>query len=267
MDDFFKTKMRDGSGSDVLTVDSLHQVRKQRLENRQRIYDTVLHKCNNRIEYFNKYMHQDCCYFEIPEYIYGLPSFDVKKCTMYLMMILRQRGFICEYRPLQNREGRNIPILFISWNIRKTKQQTKLLLGGPNSNVRDDSYVFERNGGQPKQYVFEKPKIEPQMTNLLMAPNSDLFGSDSGYNKTKRYRKKVKPLRPKKRKRDIELESQGRKFRDRSRDNRKSRGDRYDSSSDTETKVIDYDPNSALSGLKLRAELIRQKNRKEQRGS
>jgi len=176
-------------------------------------------------------MHQDCCFFEVPEYIYGLPSFDVKKCTMYIMMVLRQRGFVCEYHPQITKEGKKIPVLFISWNIRKTKKQTQLLLGGPNSNIRDDSYVFEKHN-TIKQYVFEKPKIEPQMTNLIMAPNSNFNRS-----KPKKYRK-VKPLRPKKEKRTD-----------------------FSNSELEHDKVIDYNPNSALSGLKLRAELIRQKNK------
>lgn len=250
MVDFFRGRTNNDSKDNVLTVDSLHQLRKQRLETRQKIYDTVLDKCNNRIIYFNKYMHQDSCYFFVPEYIYGLPSFDIKKCTMYLMIMLRKRGFICEYHPQFTTDGKQISVLYISWNIHKIKKQLSII-GGP---VRDDRYVFEKNNGKSKEYVFEKQKIDLHSSNLITYPERSYLNSKDNIQQDlkigpngKKYRK-VKPMRPKKKKQQEYSYHQ-------------SPSDEENDISIKETENT-KDHKLALHNIKLLAERIRQKNNK-----
>ena len=49
-----------------------------------------------------------CCWFVIPEFILGLPKYNIELCTQYLMEKLDDNGFIVKYTYPN--------LLFISWN-------------------------------------------------------------------------------------------------------------------------------------------------------
>mgnify|MGYP005990722871 CR=1 FL=1 len=159
------------------SIDSLHKAKRDKLKNDKKVYKVVLKKCFGKIKYTHANTKIEHCYYQVPEFVYGYPPVDVKRCTIYLMVELRKRGFSCEYTPKTINYNQEICFVYISW-----KKTTK-------------------------------GKIEPKRKKTPV----------KNKRKVKKY-KKVKQIRPKKK----------------------------------EQKVIEYNPKSALSKLKLRAELIRQ---------
>jgi hypothetical protein len=75
-------------------------------------YDKVFERCCHRIQQAAE-NEQMKVLFEIPEFIMGLPIYDITKCTAYIMTKLRNSGFFVNYFFPR--------ILYISWDIKEVK--------------------------------------------------------------------------------------------------------------------------------------------------
>lgn len=60
------------------------------------IYNTLLEQCYRKIEATadNEYEH---CFYRIPEYIMGVPIYNLTKSVIYILQKLRENGFKCKY--------------------------------------------------------------------------------------------------------------------------------------------------------------------------
>jgi hypothetical protein len=73
---------------------------------RIKIYEKILEKCYYKIKSSSN-NENTYCFYVIPEYILGVPIFNLTNCVIYLIKKLRENGFICKYcHPLN---------LYISW--------------------------------------------------------------------------------------------------------------------------------------------------------
>ena len=69
------------------------------------------------------------CFFKIPEYIPGYPLFNMTECVLYLLNILKDKGFLCRYADNY--------IIYITWNI--PKKTYKAIENNPNPNPNPNS--------------------------------------------------------------------------------------------------------------------------------
>jgi hypothetical protein len=76
------------------------------------IYDNVLQKCHKRIQY-NSTLQRSYCFFQIPEFIIGVPIFDTQEMKTYLMNSLTTNGFQLLYI--------HPNWLFVHWEMKGTK--------------------------------------------------------------------------------------------------------------------------------------------------
>ena len=75
-------------------------------QNRTNIYETVLEKCHMKIRTAaNKEKYE--FYYDVPQYVVGLPLFNINECIDFIMKQLTNNGFNVKY---------NFPkMLYISW--------------------------------------------------------------------------------------------------------------------------------------------------------
>tara|TARA_B100000575_G_C23132282_1_gene656997 strand:+ start:1773 stop:2207 length:435 start_codon:yes stop_codon:yes gene_type:complete len=59
---------------------------------RLEIYDSVLVKCHKRIQY-NSDLEKTYCFFQIPEFIIGVPIYNINEMKKYIMNSLKNNGF------------------------------------------------------------------------------------------------------------------------------------------------------------------------------
>ena len=100
MDDIFREK---------LNLDELFTQDKTNNNNKTKVYQKILQRVHNKIKLTSRQRNNmKCCWFVIPEFILGLPKYNIELCTQYLMEKLDDNGFIVKYTYPN--------LLFISWN-------------------------------------------------------------------------------------------------------------------------------------------------------
>ena len=99
----------------LFNVNDLQKKAKEREQNRHKIYFKISKKCFEKIKEMSS-NDQIYCFFKIPEYIPGYPLFNMTECVLYLLNLLKEKGFHSRYV-----EGY---MLYISWNIQKQEYKT-----------------------------------------------------------------------------------------------------------------------------------------------
>jgi hypothetical protein len=103
-----------------LTVFDLHNSMRKKTELRSKSFDKVFEICTNKILTAS---HKELLkiYFDVPEYVFGLPVYNINNCVKYLKEKLEINGFyVIYYFP---------KILYISWDlyeVNKTRNLEKL---------------------------------------------------------------------------------------------------------------------------------------------
>lgn len=59
-------------------------------------FEQVLLKCHAKIKLAAKNNHF-ACFFEVPEFVIGLPLFNVTECITYIIKALKDNGFVVKY--------------------------------------------------------------------------------------------------------------------------------------------------------------------------
>ena len=80
------------------------------------LYDSILKKCHSRILY-NSGLQRTYCFYQIPEFVIGIPLYDIIELRNYVMNSLKTNGFEILYIEPN--------WLFIYWNVKGAKSLTK----------------------------------------------------------------------------------------------------------------------------------------------
>jgi|TARA_X000000368_G_scaffold418890_1_gene420567 hypothetical protein len=100
MDDRFREK---------INLDELFTKDKTNNNNKTKVYQKILQRVHNKITLTSRQRNNlKCCWYLIPEFIFGLPKYNIQLCTQYLMEKLDENGFIVKYTYPN--------LIFISWN-------------------------------------------------------------------------------------------------------------------------------------------------------
>ena len=110
-----------------LNIKELYNTINQKTLKRMEVYDETLQKCHKRIKY-NASLMRTYCFFQIPEFIIGVPLFNPSEMRTYIINSLKSNGFQLMYLEPN--------WLFISWEdkssktlinktVKETKKQTK----------------------------------------------------------------------------------------------------------------------------------------------
>lgn len=98
----------------IININELHE--KQRLKNNNKLqfYNIILKKCSNRMKFVSE-KSQSCCFFEIPEFVFGVPLFNSDECVRYIIKELMKEGYMVIYT--------HPNLLYISWDIEYTQKK------------------------------------------------------------------------------------------------------------------------------------------------
>jgi len=100
--------MEDNFFNEKLNMDDLYTQKKISEEHKIKIYQKVLARVHKKIKSTSKMRNNDkFCFFLLPEFILGVPKYDMVECTSYVIEKLIDNGFIMKYT--------HPNLLFISW--------------------------------------------------------------------------------------------------------------------------------------------------------
>jgi hypothetical protein len=97
-----------------LNMDELYQTINSKKLKRYETYDSILKKVHTRIKY-NARLEQTFCFFQIPEFIFGVPLYNVRELKHYIVTSLKKNKF--ELLLIEPNW------LFISWESSNSKKQ------------------------------------------------------------------------------------------------------------------------------------------------
>lgn len=79
-----------------LKMSDLFTTMDDKLKKRLEIYDSVLVKCHKRIKY-NSSLERTYCFYQVPEFIIGVPIYDINEMRTYIINSLKNNGFQIMY--------------------------------------------------------------------------------------------------------------------------------------------------------------------------
>ena len=92
------------------SINEIHKNHKEREKRRLEIYDKILIRCLKKVKESSS-KEDTYCFFEMPEYLPGMPLYNMTECLMYILNLLKQKGFNARYvDPF---------LIYIMWNLPK----------------------------------------------------------------------------------------------------------------------------------------------------
>ena len=99
----------DNNESLKINIDDLYSKKQTKDLNILNNYNKILTRIHNKIKYTSKnFVGNNHCWYIMPEVLIGIPKYDYRECTAYIINSLQTNGFIVRYT--------HPNLLFISWN-------------------------------------------------------------------------------------------------------------------------------------------------------
>jgi hypothetical protein len=132
--------------STKINLDELYETKKQSDINMVQSYQRILDRIHKQIKLTSRQkMNNECCWFVVPEFILGIPKYDLKSCIAYVIHELNENGFKIKYT--------HPNLLFITWAhwipdyVRvEYKKQTGITIDGFGKEVKKE---------EPKKSIFK----------------------------------------------------------------------------------------------------------------
>ena len=91
-----------------ISLDDLYDRKREVEMNKMKIYKTILNRVHTKIKMTARQRHDDqYLFYVVPEFILGVPRYDVGTCISYIIEKLEENGFVTKYT--------HPNLLFISW--------------------------------------------------------------------------------------------------------------------------------------------------------
>lgn len=98
----------DNNFNEKLDLDELFKEKKQTYEHKIKIYQKILARVHKKIKTTSRMRNSEkFSFFLIPEFILGIPRYDMAECTSFIIEKLSDNGFMVKYT--------HPNLLFISW--------------------------------------------------------------------------------------------------------------------------------------------------------
>ncbi len=101
--------MNDSEPNEYIDLDELYYRKLEIEKHRTNIYNKILSRIHSKIKLTSRqYIKQQYIFYVVPEFIIGLPKYDITECISYIIHKLIDNGFYIKYT--------HPNLLFISWN-------------------------------------------------------------------------------------------------------------------------------------------------------
>jgi hypothetical protein len=92
------------------SVVEIHKKQREKEKNRLKIYESISARCFKKVKE-SSLNEETFCFYKLPEYIPGLPLYNMTECVIFILNILHEKGFNARYcDPF---------MIFISWTLPK----------------------------------------------------------------------------------------------------------------------------------------------------
>jgi len=96
-----------------LNIHKLYESSRRKELKKFETFDKILQRCHNKITLYAENRKTECIY-EVPEFIIGVPLYDINELREYLVSSLNKNGFILKQIPPN--------WIYISWDIKNKKK-------------------------------------------------------------------------------------------------------------------------------------------------
>ena len=94
--------------AEKINLDDLYKNKKYTNDHKLLVYDKILNRIHKKIKTTARMRNSKCfCFYIVPEFILGLPRYNIVNCTNYIIEKLIENGFKIKYT--------HPNMLFISW--------------------------------------------------------------------------------------------------------------------------------------------------------
>lgn len=151
--------------NDKISLDELYDRKRTIDHQRLSIYNKILQRVHKRIKMTSRQQYdQQFCVFVVPEFVFGVPRYDVAACISYIIDKLETNGFNTKYT--------HPNMIFISWKHyipsyqrEKIRQQTGVKIDGFGNVVKDKKE-------EQHTLTFNNKKSEPTNKKIFKDINS-----------------------------------------------------------------------------------------------
>ncbi len=135
----------------MLSISNLHAEVIARQHKRNAVYDDILQRVISKIKYENTKSDACMCAYTLPNWMFGVPLYNVVACAEYITNRLRESGFMVVYRRPN--------ILYINWQQRPAPAiQAEPTARTKQLSLQDiqASRQIELNPSKTKQSIFDE---------------------------------------------------------------------------------------------------------------
>lgn len=94
--------------SEKISIDDLYSRKNEIEENKLKVFRKILHRVHTKIKITSRQRKSEqFTFFVVPEFLVGIPRYDVAACTAFIIDKLKDNGFLVKYT--------HPNLLFISW--------------------------------------------------------------------------------------------------------------------------------------------------------
>lgn len=168
--------------TEKMNLDELFKQKKITEEHKIKMYQKILKRVHNKIKYASKQRGNDqfCCVV-LPEFVLGIPKYDVATCNSYVMQKLKENGFNIKYT--------HPNLLFISWKHfipdyerRAYKKVTGKVIDGFGNLVKKRDK--KKNAGDTNSLMLNQQKMEGPIQLNSKKTQNDRFKKINSYKPT-----------------------------------------------------------------------------------
>jgi len=100
--------MDEDNYTEKISIDDLYTRKNEIEENKLKVFRKILHRVHTKIKITSRQrLAQQFTFFIVPEFLVGVPRYDVAACTAFIIDKLKDNGFMVKYT--------HPNLLFISW--------------------------------------------------------------------------------------------------------------------------------------------------------
>tara|TARA_Y100000590_G_scaffold425594_1_gene533766 strand:- start:14093 stop:14536 length:444 start_codon:yes stop_codon:yes gene_type:complete len=144
-----------------LNINNLYETIWEKNMKRYEKFDGILKKIHNRIKY-NARLEKTYCFFQIPEFIIGVPLYNIEDLKRYLIELLKKDGFQLIYIDPN--------WLFITWELKGKKQPSQSRVK-KNKNKKKEEYrlidEYKPSGNFATYNDYDLTSMKQKMNDLL----------------------------------------------------------------------------------------------------